>query len=104
MNGIQQVRANNVEHHARRAIARRIGCTTEAIISVTRDENRADRVILHVNSGGNARAAEQELRYRGYQVEPTGYDPFKSGNYGVQLRVGPKLLHTHDVAKQGGRL
>jgi len=51
---------------------------------------RPKNVILHVNSGGNAYAAASELRNRGYRVEPTDYDPFGPGNYGVQLRVGLK--------------
>lgn len=46
-------------------------------------------MILHVNSGGNARAAEIELRHHGYRVQPTDYNPFAPGHYGVQLRVGP---------------
>ncbi len=86
---IKQVQVRNVEQHARCAIARRTGCTTSSIISVARDEARPDDVILHVNSGGNALAAESELRSRGYGVEPTDYNPFAPGNYGVKLRVSP---------------
>lgn len=87
---IKQVHTRHVERHASGAIARRIGCTTNAILSVKRDSSHPDSVILHVNSAGNAREAEQELRYRGYRVSPTDYNPFAPGNYGVQLRVGPK--------------
>ncbi|MUL61069.1 hypothetical protein B5P44_00520 [Mycobacterium sp. CBMA 213] len=90
MNAIKQVHARNIERHARRLIARRIGHTPSAIIAVARDESRPDCVILHVNSGGNAREAESELKRRGYGVEPTNYDPFGTGNYGVRLRVSPK--------------
>lgn len=90
MAAIKQVRVRNVEHHARDAISRRIGYSAGAVISVARDECRPETVVLHVNSGGNARAAELALRSRGYRVEPTDYDPFAPGNYGVQLRVGPK--------------
>lgn len=91
MAAVKQVRVRNVEHHARGAISRRIGYATGAVISVARDEPRPETVILHVNSGGNARAAELELRSRGYQVEPTDYNPFAPGNYGVQLRVSPRI-------------
>ncbi len=91
MAAIRRVRVCNVEHHARGAISRRIGYATGAVVSVVRDESRPGTVILHVNSGGNARAAKLELRSRGYQVEPTDYDPFAPGNYGVQLRVGPRI-------------
>lgn len=90
MTEVTQVHARHVERHARRAIARRVGDATEAIIAVSRDSARPKSVILHVNSGGNARAAASELRNRGYHVEPTDYDPFGPGNYGVQLRVGPQ--------------
>lgn len=90
MAAIRRVRVCNVEHHARGAISRRIGYSAGAVISVVRDESRPETVILHVNSGGNARAAELELRSRGYCVEPTDYDPFAPGNYGVQLRVAPQ--------------
>lgn len=87
---IKQVHVRHVEGHARSAIARRIGCTSGTNISVSRDGSRRECVILHVNSGGNARAAEMELQYRGYLVESTDYKPFAPGNYGLQLRVGPK--------------
>lgn len=89
MKAIKQVHTRNVESHARSAIARRIGCTSGAIISVERDVAATPTVILHVNSGGNARAAEIELRNHGYRVQPTEYNPFAPGHYGVQLRVGP---------------
>ncbi len=89
-NAIKQVHARYIERHARRAIARRVGHSPGAVIGVVRDESRPDCVILHVNSGGNAREAESELKRRGYGVEPTDYDPFKTGNYGVRLRVSPK--------------
>lgn len=88
MTEIAQVHTRHVERHARRAIARRVRDATDAIISVSRDSARPKNVILHVNSGGNASAATSELRDRGYRVEPTDYDPFGPGNYGVQLRVG----------------
>ncbi|MFV8227380.1 hypothetical protein [Mycolicibacterium fortuitum] len=89
MKTIKQVHTRNVERHARSAISRRIGCTSGAIISVARDATATNTVILHVNSGGNARAAEIELRQHGYRVQPTEYNPFAPGHYGVQLRVGP---------------
>ena len=83
-------RACHVETHVRRAIAQRLGCSSGAeIVSVARDEAAPHTVIVHLNSGGNAHAAAVELRRRGYRVDPTGYDPFASGHYGVQLRVGP---------------
>lgn len=88
--GIRQVRPSNVERHARRAIARRIGCAGDAVVSVQRDEAKPGSVVLHLNSGGNALAAACELRIRGYSVEPAGYDAFAPGNYGAQLRVSPR--------------
>lgn len=88
---ITQVHVRNVEHHARHAIAKRIGNTSGAVIGVIRDQVRPESVILHLNSGGNARAAELELRHRGYDVEPTDYNPFAPGHYGVKLRVGPQI-------------
>lgn len=88
MTAVRHVQVHHVERHARRAIARRLGRPhAPAIIAVVRDGTHS--VILHVNSGGNALAAERELRLRGYQVEHTEYDPFAAGHYGVQLRVSP---------------
>lgn len=108
MNAVKRVYVRNVEHHARRAIAQRIGCTSSAIISVARDESHPESVILHVNSGGNARAAELELRWRGYSVEPMDYNPFTPGHYGVKLRICPKRVrgrneshHAHGSATLG---
>lgn len=92
MTAVRQVRVHHVERHARRAITRRLGSPcASAIIAVVRDGTRPGSVILHVNSGGNALAAERELRLRGYQVDHTEYDPFTAGHYGVQLRVGPNV-------------
>ena len=88
---ITKVHARNVEHHAQHGIAKRIGDTTGAVIDVVRDGVRPECVILHVNSGGNARAAELELRHRGYAVEPTDYNPFAPGHYGVKLRICPQI-------------
>ena len=48
MIAIKKVHARNVEQHARRAIARRIGCTSSAIIAVTHNESHPESVILHV--------------------------------------------------------
>ena len=98
MTGIRQVRPSNVERHARRAIARRIGRISGAVVSIQRDEAKPGSVVLHLNSGGNALAAEHELLRRGYSVEPTGYDPFAPGHYGVQLRVSSG----HDRPGVGG--
>lgn len=85
------VRTKNVERHARRAIAQRLGhADSAAIVSVTRDDVMPETVVLHVTSGGNAEAASVELRRRGYRVDPTPYDPYAPGHYGVQLRVGPQ--------------
>ena len=87
---IRRVRLSNVERHVRVAIARRIGHSADAVISVARDNERPETVIVHINSGGNAAAATVELRQHGYDVEPTDYEPFAPGNYGVQLRVRPQ--------------
>lgn len=78
-----------MERHARRAIAKRRGNGADGVLSVVSDVANPGHVFLQVNSGGNAIAAENELRLRGYCVEPTNYDPFGPGNYGVRLRVGP---------------
>lgn len=92
MTAVRHVQVHHVERHARRAIARRLGRPhAPAIIAVVRDGTHPGSVILHVNSGGNALAAERELRLRGYQVEHTEYDPFADGHYGVQLRVSPTV-------------
>ncbi|BEL41757.1 hypothetical protein [Mycobacteroides abscessus] len=93
MTAVRQVQVHHVERHASRAITRRLGRHyVPAIIAVVRDGTRPVSVILHVNSGGNALAAERELRFRGYQVDHTEYDPFADGHYGVQLRVSPSVL------------
>ncbi|OHU46109.1 hypothetical protein BKG82_28425 [Mycobacteroides chelonae] len=97
MAAIKQVHAHNVENHTRHAITQRLGIgVPEAVISVAPDCTHTGWVILHVNSGGNAHAAECALRQRGYRVEPTSYDPFRPGNYGVQLRVGPTARQDND--------
>lgn len=85
---IRQVQSRHVERHAVEAIARRLGhYVADAVIGSTREEGGT--VILHLNSGGNALAAESRLRSLGYRVEPTDYDPYAPGHYGVQLRVSP---------------
>lgn len=87
---IKQVRTRYIEHHARRAIAHRLGCAVpRAVFSVTRDNPVAGMVIVLVNSGANTRATKRHRRCVGYRVEPTHYDPFAAGPYGMQLRVGP---------------
>lgn len=92
MTAVRQVQVHHVERHASRAITRRLGRPyAPAIIAVVRDGTHSGSVILHVNSGGNALAAERELRFRGYQVGHTEYDPFADGHYGVQLRVSPSV-------------
>ncbi len=84
MSKIKQVQLRHVERHARKAIGNRLGYgAREAVITVAREERGT--VMLHVNSGGNAIAAEQRLRSRGYRVE---YKPHVPGVYGVQLLVG----------------
>jgi hypothetical protein len=85
---IKQVQTRHVERHVTRAIERRLGHPArEAVIALTREKDGT--LMLHVNSGGNARAAEARLRSLGYRVEPTDYDPYAPGHCGVQLRVGP---------------
>jgi hypothetical protein len=91
------IHPSDVRAIAQRAIDDRLGYVAlYAILSVayeTGDPFRAvmgDRlraVILHVNSGGNAAACRIALGQAGYLTEPTGYDPFAEGNYGVQMRV-----------------
>lgn len=81
---IKQVQLRHVERHARKAIGNRVGyAARDAVIAVVREEHGG--VMLHVNSGGNAIAAEQLLRSRGYRV---AYKPHLPGVYGVQLLVG----------------
>ncbi|BEL41998.1 Uncharacterised protein [Mycobacteroides abscessus subsp. abscessus] len=81
---IRQVQLRHVERHARKAIGNRLGyAARDAVITVVREEH--GRVMLHVNSGGNAIVAEQRLRSRGYRVE---YKQHVPGVYGVQLLVG----------------
>ncbi|SKS72915.1 Uncharacterised protein [Mycobacteroides abscessus subsp. bolletii] len=85
---IRQVQLWHVERHARSAINRRLGYVERnAVIGLEREHDGT--VLLHVNSGGNALAAQSLLQSLGYRVEDTDYDPFAAGNYGVQLRVGP---------------
>lgn len=85
---IKQVQLWHVERHARSAITRRLGyAEPTAVIGLEREAGGT--VLLHVNSGGNALAAQALLQSLGYSVEDTDYDPFAPGHYGVQLRVGP---------------
>lgn len=84
---IKQVQVGAVRRRAGRAIARRLGHGANAILSVERDPDRPNAVLLHVNSGGNAIACETALREAGYRVEATDYNPWAAGNYGVKLRV-----------------
>ena len=87
---ISVVQTRHVRRHAERAITRRLRYfAPRAIIGVWRDPDQPGTVILHVNSGGNAAECEVALRHAGYATEPTGYDPFAKGHYGVQLRVLP---------------
>lgn len=81
MQPVRQVQIHHVRRHAQRTIKRRLGC----------DRNPADRaaVLLHVNSGGNVIAAENALVPAAYTVTDTGYDPWATGNYDVQLCVRP---------------
>lgn len=46
MIGIRQVRPSNVERRALRAIARRIGRTSGAVVSIQRDEAKPGSVVL----------------------------------------------------------
>ncbi len=88
MEPIRQVHTRHVERHAAEAVAQRLGRRAdEAVIGSTRDKSGS--VVLHLNSGGNALAAQSRLLALGYRVESTDYDPFAAGHYGVQLRVSP---------------
>ena len=63
----KRVDRRHVERIVRRAIARRLGChAPQAVVTC---ERRPEGVFLHLNSGGNALAAEEGLRERGYPVE-----------------------------------
>jgi hypothetical protein len=84
---ISQAQVHHIEQLARRAIARRLGYAADhAVFSVERDGEGA---LLHVNSGGNALAAQSVLGAAGYRVEDTDYDPFAPCNHGVVMRVLP---------------
>lgn len=99
---IRQVQSRHIERHAAEAIADRVGHdVADAVIGSTRE--KGGTVILHINSGGNARAAESRLRSLGYRVESTDYNPYAPGHYGVQLRVGPGVPLDAGWCK-GGRL
>lgn len=88
MVAVEPIRQVQLQRHAVQAITRRLGhCATDAVIGSTREAGGS--VILHLNSGGNALAAQARLRSLGYRVEPTDYGPYASGHYGVQLRVSP---------------
>lgn len=85
---IRQVQRCHVERHAAAAIAQRLGHdVADAVLGTIRA--RGGAVLLHLNSSGNAAAAESRLRALGYHVEPTDYNSYAPGNYGVKLRVGP---------------
>ncbi len=85
MNAIKQVHRGAVEHHARRAIAARLKYDhPQAVRAVVRDPDRSNTVLLDLNSGGNALAAQEALETAGYRVDWLG--PTPSG-YGVRLRV-----------------
>lgn len=85
---IRQVQRRHVENHAAAAVAQRLGHhMADAILASTREDSGA--VLLHLNSGGNATAAESHLRALGYRVEPTDYNSYAAGHYGVKLRVSP---------------
>lgn len=85
---VRQVQRCHVERHAAAAIAQRHGRhMPDAVLGSAREDCGA--VILHLNSGGNAAAAEAWLRALGYRVEPTDYDPYASGHYGVKLCIRP---------------
>lgn len=95
---IRRVETPFVRRHAARAIRERLGHPAgDAIIACFSDPDRVGTAILHVNSGGNAIAAETGLRAAGYRVEPTNYDPFAPGHYGVQIRVLPAI---NDLTKE----
>jgi hypothetical protein len=71
-----------IRDHARVAIDRRLGyIAPQALRAVLMVD---DRVIVRVNSGGNALAVEDELEARGYQVSPGGMNP---DGYGCAVNV-----------------
>ncbi|WP_293003344.1 hypothetical protein [Mycobacterium sp.] len=81
-----QVQLRHVKHHVQHAISARRCSATEGLISAERDPEHLAAVLVHVNSGGNAAAAETYLTRRGYLVERAA-DQQASGTYGVQLRI-----------------
>lgn len=85
---VRQVQSRHVERHVAEAISQRLGHhAADAVIGLTREAGGS--VILHLNSGGNACVVEARLRALGYCVEPTDYDSYGPGRYGVKLRVSP---------------
>ncbi|MFD8382389.1 hypothetical protein ACFV2X_28410 [Streptomyces sp. NPDC059679] len=56
------------------------------MLSVDRDPDRADAVVLHVNSGGNMLACKSALIRAGYRCEDIPSEPRQ---YGLRLRILP---------------
>jgi hypothetical protein len=96
----RRVQTRYVRRYAAFAISERLnyGSIQGAIIACGRDSDDPRAVILHLNSVGNALAAETALRQAGYLVEGTGYDPFAPGNHGVQLRIRPARPESPDIS------
>lgn len=90
---IRRVQPHQVERWARQAIGQRLGHPAgNAVIAVTRDPERLDTVVLHVNSGGNALECSRALRAAGYQIEASWDRPDDAtlaSTYGAKLRVAP---------------
>ncbi|MER6526379.1 hypothetical protein [Streptomyces sp. NPDC001508] len=81
------VRRHRVERHAHRAITKRLRhAAPDAVLSVDRDPDRADAVVLHVNCGGSALACKSILTRAGHRCKDIPSEP---GQYGPLLRILP---------------
>lgn len=82
MSAPQRLDIRHVRNHALKGIARRrLGVSPDCcLLGIARDEDGA--IIVHVNSGGNVCAVEQQLNLRGYRAEFVPFD-----GYGGKVRV-----------------
>ncbi len=80
----QRLDIRHVRNHALKGIARRrLGVSPDyCLLGIARAEDGS--IIVHVNSGGNVCAVEQQLNLRGYRAEGLPFDP---DVYGGKVRV-----------------